>query len=215
VPLNAPRSSNVTRHDTMPQARRWATLGLRGATVWFTGMPAAGKSTIAAATERRLVEEGRPAYVLDGDNLRHGLNGDLGFSREDRDENVRRTAHLAALMADGGAVALVALVSPYRQQRESARLIHEQLGAPFIEAFIDTPLAECERRDPKGLYARARQGELRGLTGVDEPYEVPARPNLVLRTSQEPLEAELDRVLSALAEAASSGQDAKPVPAFR
>lgn len=194
--LNTPHSSNVTMHGMMSRTYRWETLGVQGATVWFTGVPAAGKSTLAAALEERLVNEGRPAYVLDGDNLRHGLNGDLAFSRAHRDENVRRTAHLAALMAESGTVALVALVSPYREQREHARAIHRHAGIPFIEVFLDTPLVECERRDPKGLYAKARQGELRGLTGVDEPYEAPRKPDLTAHTSSTSLDAEVDRVLA-------------------
>jgi adenylyl-sulfate kinase len=159
------------------EQRRQA-LGGSGATVWLTGLPASGKSTVAAAVEARLLAEGRPAYVLDGDNLRHGLNGDLGFSAEDRKENVRRTAEVAALMADAGVTVLVALVSPYRVDRAAARAVHERYGAPFLEVWISTPLEECERRDPKGLYARARAGELSGMTGVDDPYEPPEAPDL-------------------------------------
>jgi bifunctional enzyme CysN/CysC len=160
--------------------RRCALLGCRGATVWLTGLPAAGKSTIAVAVEERLVTRGRPAYVLDGDNLRHGLCGDLRFSAADRSENVRRAAHVALLLADAGTVALVALVSPYAADREQARRLHERAALPFAEVHVSTPLDECERRDPKGLYARARAGELRGLTGIDDPYEPPASPELEL-----------------------------------
>jgi adenylyl-sulfate kinase len=160
--------------------RRRALLGCGGATVWLTGLPAAGKSTIAAAVEERLVTRGRPAYVLDGDNLRHGLCGDLCFSAADRSENVRRAAHVALLLADAGTVALVALVSPYAADREQARRLHERAALPFAEVYVSTPLDECERRDPKGLYARARSGELRGLTGIDDPYEPPASPELEL-----------------------------------
>jgi bifunctional enzyme CysN/CysC len=152
----------------------------RGATVWFTGLPASGKSTLAATVERRLVEAGRPAYLLDGDNLRHGLNGDLGFSAAEREENVRRAGEVAALFADAGLVALVSLVSPYEAGRRAARAAHERAGLPFVEVFVDTPVEECERRDPKGLYARARAGELAGFTGVDDPYERPATPDLRL-----------------------------------
>jgi adenylyl-sulfate kinase len=166
------QGGGVTREQ-----RRQA-LGGAGVTVWLTGLPASGKSTVAAALEARLLGEGRSAYVLDGDNLRHGLNGDLGFSAVDRAENVRRTAEVAALMADAGVTVLVALVSPYRADRAAARAIHERLEAPFLEVWVSTPLEECERRDPKGLYARARAGELRGFTGVDDPYEPPEAPDL-------------------------------------
>jgi bifunctional enzyme CysN/CysC len=171
---------------------------VRGATVWFTGIPASGKSTIASAVEERLVGAGRPAYLLDGDNLRHGLNGDLGFSMAERTENVRRTAHVAALMADGGYISLVALVSPCRAHREHARAIHEAAGLAFVEALIDTPLAECERRDPKGLYARARRGEMPGLTGIDNHYELPEAPELILSTLEESVETLVERVLNVL-----------------
>jgi bifunctional enzyme CysN/CysC len=153
----------------------------QGATIWFTGLSGSGKSTVAMACEARLVAAGRPAYVLDGDNVRHGLNGDLGFSAEDRAENVRRVGHVACLMADAGIVSLVPLVSPYRADRDRVRALHDAAGLPFVEVFVDTPIELCERRDPKGLYAKARAGELKGFTGVDDPYEPPARAELVLR----------------------------------
>jgi adenylyl-sulfate kinase len=181
----------LTRED------RRAALGYGGATVWLTGLPASGKSTVAAAVEARLLAEGRPAYLLDGDNLRHGLNGDLGFSAADRAENVRRTTEVAALLADAGVVALAALVSPYRADRDSARATHEQRGLPFVEVWVSTPLEECERRDPKGLYARARAGRLQGLTGVDAPYEPPQRPELEVTGDEDP-SAAAERVLAAL-----------------
>src|SRR5918997_6012655 len=176
---DAPRSSNVVwQRGELDREQRWAALGHGGATVWMTGLPASGKSTIAAGVEAALLAEGRSAYVLDGDNLRHGLNGDLGFSAEDRAENVRRTGEVAALLADAGVTVLVALVSPYRADRAAARAIHERHGLPFLEVWVSTPLEECERRDPKGLYARARRGELRGMTGVDDPYEPPEAAEL-------------------------------------
>ena len=192
------RSSNVVwQQGLLDRAQRWRALGHPGATVWMTGLPASGKSTVAAAVEARLVGEGRPAYVLDGDNLRHGLNGDLGFSAEDRAENVRRTAEVAALLADAGVVVLVALVSPYRADRAAARAAHERLELPFLEVHVATSLEECERRDPKGLYARARAGELAHLTGVDDPYEPPDAPEVTV-TGDEPLEAAAARLLAAL-----------------
>src|SRR5918998_5529413 len=175
------RSANVVwQAGEITRERRWEALGFAGATVWFTGLPSSGKSTVAAAVETRLLGEGRSAYVLDGDNLRHGLNGDLGFSAEDRAENVRRTAEVAALMADAGVVALASLVSPYRADRDAARAVHERQGLPFLEVHVATSLEECERRDPKGLYARARAGELSHLTGVDDPYEPPLAPDVVV-----------------------------------
>jgi len=181
-----PRSPNVVwQRGAVSREERWAALGHGGATIWLTGLPASGKSTLAAAIEARLVAEGRPAYLLDGDNLRHGLNGDLGFSATDRAENVRRAAHAARLLADAGTVALVSLVSPYAADRETARALHAADGLPFLEVWVDTPLDECERRDPKGLYRRARRGELSGMTGVDDPYEDPSSAEVVLRPGED------------------------------
>jgi bifunctional enzyme CysN/CysC len=193
------RSPNVRwQRTTMTRTERWEALGCEGATVWFTGLPAAGKSTIAAAVEERLVRSGRVAYLLDGDNLRHGLNGDLAFDEAARAENVRRTAHVARLLAECGAIALVSLVSPYAADRELAAMLHAAQDLPFVEAFVSTPLERCEARDPKGLYARARAGELDGLTGIDAPYEVPAQPDIVLGGCGEDIEAAVERVLDAL-----------------
>jgi adenylyl-sulfate kinase len=159
---------------------RWERHQLSGATVWFTGLSGSGKSTIANAVAERLVEIGRPAYVLDGDNLRHGLNADLGFSAADRAENVRRVGEVARLMADAGLVVLVPVISPYRAGRDRVRAAHEAAGLRFVEVFVDTPLELCEQRDPKGLYAKARAGEFTGMTGIDDPYEPPAHADLVL-----------------------------------
>ena len=172
-------SPNVTWHAGLTRERRWKALGGGGATVWFTGLSGSGKSTIAAAVEERLIAAGRPAYMLDGDNLRHGLNGNLGFSDDDRRENMRRTAHVARLFADAGVIALVSLVSPFREDRDRARALHDEEGLPFIEVWVSTPPEECERRDPKGLWAKARRGELKGMTGLDAPYEAPERAELV------------------------------------
>jgi bifunctional enzyme CysN/CysC len=159
---------------------RAAGTGQRGATVWLTGLSGSGKSTVAVALEALLVGRGQAAYVLDGDNLRHGLNGDLGFSSEDRSENVRRVGEVARLFADAGVVALVPLISPYRADRDRARAAHVAAGVPFVEVFVDTPIEVCEQRDPKGLYARARAGEITGFTGIDDPYEAPDSPELRL-----------------------------------
>jgi bifunctional enzyme CysN/CysC len=153
----------------------------RGVTVWITGLSGSGKSSVAVELERRLVASGRAAYLLDGDNLRHGLNSDLGFSAADRTENVRRVAEVAKLLADAGVIAVASLISPFREDRAKARAAHETAGLPFVEVFIDTPLAICEERDPKGMYAKARAGEITGFTGVDSPYEAPKSPDLLLR----------------------------------
>jgi bifunctional enzyme CysN/CysC len=194
------RSPNVRwQGATMTRRQRTEALGFSGATVWLTGLPAAGKSTIGQALEERLVAAGRPAYLLDGDNLRHGLNGDLGFDEAARAENVRRTAHVARLLAESGTIALVSLVSPYAADRELASALHAAEDLHFVEVFVSTPLEQCERRDPKGLYARARAGELPGMTGIDAPYEPPTQPDVVLHTCEEGIEAAVDRVLEALA----------------
>jgi bifunctional enzyme CysN/CysC len=193
------QSPNVKWQRTnLTRRRRWQSLGNPGATIWFTGLPAAGKSTIAGAVEEHLVAAGRPAFLLDGDNLRHGLNGDLGFDEAARCENVRRTAHVARLLAESGTVALVSLVSPYARDREQAAELHAAIDLPFIEIFVDTPLQLCEQRDPKGLYARARAGELCGLTGVDAPYEAPAQPDLVLHSGVESVETAVGQVMQTL-----------------
>jgi bifunctional enzyme CysN/CysC len=177
-------SPNVVWHDHgVPRRERWRAAGVVGATVWFTGLSGSGKSTIAAALSERLVAEGRLTYTLDGDNLRHGLNGDLGFSAEDRAENVRRVAEVARLFADAGVVTLVPVISPYRAGRDHARALHEAADLTFLEVHVDAPLEVCEARDPKGLYVTARAGELMGFTGVDDPYEPPLRPDLVLETA--------------------------------
>ncbi|UMB70873.1 adenylyl-sulfate kinase [Mycobacterium paraterrae] len=169
--------------SALDRDHRWQATGQAGATIWFTGLPASGKSTIAVAVERALVESGRTAYLLDGDNLRHGLSDDLGFSPGDRTENIRRVGHLTRLLADAGVVALASLVSPLKSDRETARALNDAAGLPFIEVHVATSLAECEKRDPKGLYKRARSGELKGLTGVDAPYEAPEDADLVLDTA--------------------------------
>jgi bifunctional enzyme CysN/CysC len=193
------RATDVTWDPgKLDREQRWSALRTRGATVWFTGLPASGKSTIAAALEERLVVDGRSAYRLDGDNLRHGLNENLGFSAEDRSENVRRTAHAARLLADAGTVAVVSQVSPYAADRRLAREAHEAAGLEFIEVFVDTPIEECERRDPKGLYAKARAGEIQHLTGVDDPYEPPQAPDLILKPGDAPVA--VDRLLALLHE---------------
>ncbi|UDF19298.1 adenylyl-sulfate kinase [Rhodococcus qingshengii] len=178
--INGPtlKESRVVWHSSEVSREERATAG---ATVWLTGLSASGKSTIAVELERRLVAAGIPAYRLDGDNLRHGLNADLGFSADDRAENVRRVGSVAQLFADSGAVAVACLISPYREDRDRVRAAHEAAGLKFVEVYVDTPIEQCEARDPKGMYAKARAGEITGFTGVDDPYEAPTSPELVIR----------------------------------
>jgi adenylyl-sulfate kinase len=192
-------SPNVVWHPGhLTRDERWTAIGHRGATVWFTGLSGSGKSTVAMAVEEALLAAGRPAYVLDGDNIRMGLNGDLGFSAADRDENVRRVAEVGRLFADAGVVALVPLVSPYRAARANARALHDAAGVPFLEVFVDTPIELCEQRDVKGLYAKARAGEITGFTGVDDPYEAPDAPELRLVPADGDAAAMAERVISLL-----------------
>jgi adenylyl-sulfate kinase len=191
-------SPNVTPHRrSLTRERRWSTLGARGATVWITGLPSAGKSTLGTAVEEALIDGGRGAYLLDGDDLRRGLCGDLGFAREDREENVRRVGELARLLADSGTVAIAAVVSPYERMREHVRDRHQADGLPFYEVFVDTPVTLCAERDPKGLYARAYAGELDGFTGVDDPYQPPREPELRV-TPELALASAVDAVLGLL-----------------
>ncbi|MBJ8346848.1 adenylyl-sulfate kinase [Antrihabitans sp. YC2-6] len=185
--------------SALDRKHRWSTIEQRGATIWFTGLPASGKSTVAVALERALVESGRAAYLLDGDNVRHGLSDDLGFSPGDRAENIRRVGHLTRLFADAGVVALASLVSPLESDRAIARALNAAAKLPFIEVHVSTPLAECERRDPKGLYRKARAGELKGLTGLDAPYEAPLNPDLVIDTTGADIDDLVAEVLAVLA----------------
>jgi adenylyl-sulfate kinase len=194
------KSENVVwEGEALGREQREQLLGRRGATVWFTGLPASGKSTVARQLVVALVERGINAYRLDGDNLRHGLNGDLGFDHASREENIRRAAEVARLMADAGIVVVVSLVSPYRSSREMVRSLHADAGLPFLEVWVSTPLEECERRDPKGLYARARRGEIPDMTGIGDPYEEPESPEIEVTMDMSADEG-VARVLSALGE---------------
>lgn len=173
--------ADVVWHEHAPRAERWAAIGSAGgATVWLTGLSGSGKSTIAVEVERRLLVAGRPCYLLDGDNLRHGLNADLRFDRSSREENVRRVGEVARLFADAGLVALVPVIAPYARGRAAVRAAHEAVGLRLLEVHVATPLEVCEQRDTKGLYARARAGLLTGMTGIDDPYEPPVSPDLRL-----------------------------------
>ncbi len=185
-------------HSTVTRRHRWRALGVHGATVWLTGISGSGKSSIAKHMESDLVNSGIPAYVLDGDNLRHGVNGDLGFSRKDRGENARRAAEIAKLLADAGLVVVVALISPYAEDRARARLLHDEVELPFLEVHVNAPQAVCEARDPKGLYAQARTGAIGEFTTVSDPYEVPERPDLVVSTDEGTVEDAAHAVLDAL-----------------
>lgn len=188
-------STNITGHEGSVGPGDRLT---PGATVWLTGLSGSGKSTVAVVLEQLLVGLGRPAYRLDGDNLRLGLNADLGFSTVDRYENVRRVGEVARLFADAGVVAIVPLISPYRRGRDHARAIHLQAGLPFLEVYVDTPLSVCEQRDPKGLYAKARAGEITGFTGIDDPYEAPVRPELTLTPADGDPVAQAQQILTRL-----------------
>ncbi|MFZ4539955.1 adenylyl-sulfate kinase, partial [Propionivibrio sp.] len=164
--------------------------------IWFTGLSGSGKSTIANALEKRLHAEGRHTYLLDGDNVRHGLNRNLGFTEADRVENIRRVAEVARLMVDAGLIVLVSLISPFESERRKARQLFD--AGEFVEVFVDTPLEECERHDVKGLYAKARQGELKNFTGIDSPYEVPRQADMHLLTSQLSLAQCVDHLMAGL-----------------
>ncbi|CAN5217838.1 adenylyl-sulfate kinase [soil metagenome] len=196
-----PVSTNIVRAaGQVDAAARRAALGHGAATVWFTGLSGSGKSTIAYAVEGALVEQGVAAFVLDGDNVRFGLNADLGFSPEDRTENIRRVSHVARLMVDAGTVVLASFISPYRTDRDAARSRHEP--GTFLEVFVDTPIEVCEARDVKGLYAKARAGEIPDFSGVSAPFERPEQPDLRLDTAALPLEDCVAAILDRLTEMA-------------
>lgn len=191
------KSTNITWHEgDISRSERWEALRCTGATMWFTGLSGSGKSTIASALEQALVNRGLNSYRLDGDNVRHGLNKNLGFSAEDRAENIRRIGEVAKLFADSGCVALTSFISPYRADRELCRSLHHEGGLRFIEVFVDTPLDVCEERDPKGLYKKARAGQIADFTGISAPYEAPEQPEVVVDTAA----ASADECVDALVE---------------
>jgi adenylylsulfate kinase len=179
------RATNITWHEgDVTREEREVNLGQKGATLWMTGLSASGKSTIAVALEKVLLARGKHAYRLDGDNIRFGLNRNLGFSAEDRAENIRRIGEVAKLFSDAGMITITSFISPYRRDRDLVRKLHEDVKLPFLEVYVDCPIDEAEKRDPKGLYKKARAGELKGFTGIDDPYEAPDRPELVLRSDR-------------------------------
>jgi adenylylsulfate kinase len=185
------RATNITWHEGhVTREGRAGLLRQRGATLWFTGLSGSGKSTIAFTLEHALVQRGHLAYVLDGDNIRHGLNKNLGFSAADREENIRRIGEVAKLFADCGAITMTSFISPYRKDRDTVRALHAADKLPFIEVYVNTPISTCEQRDPKGLYKKARAGQLKNFTGIDDPYEAPLQPELTIdATSTSPQEA--------------------------
>lgn len=193
------KATNVHWHDgEISREDRDRLMNQRGATLWFTGLSGSGKSTIAVALEEALFERGHLSYRLDGDNIRLGINKNLGFSAEDRTENIRRIGEIAKLFVDSSVIALTSFISPYREDRDRVRALHEEAGMPFIEVFVDCALAEAEKRDPKGLYKKARAGEIKNFTGIDDPYEAPENAEIHLHTDQMSLQEEVDLLLEYL-----------------
>ncbi|KAJ3022822.1 Adenylyl-sulfate kinase [Thoreauomyces humboldtii] len=193
--------SNITWHEgAVTRDERETLLGHKGLTVWLTGLSASGKSTIASALEQRLLHASITAYRLDGDNVRFGLNKNLGFSPADRTENIRRIAEVAKLFADSAVVAISSFISPYKADRDDARALHESAKLPFVEVYVDVPLEVAEQRDPKGLYKKARAGEIKEFTGIDAPYEAPANPELHLRADQLSVHGSVEKIYYFLAE---------------
>ncbi len=177
------KATNITWHEGhVSREERQKLLRQRGCLIWFTGLSGSGKSTIAYTVEHELVKRGHLCYVLDGDNIRHGLNKNLGFSAEDRAENIRRIGEVGKLFVDTGVITMTAFISPYRADRDAARALLAE--GEFVEVFVDVPLDTCEVRDPKGLYKKARAGEIKGFTGIDDPYEAPAKPEVVIKNGE-------------------------------
>lgn len=188
----------IWHEPLVTRSQRWNKHGLAGATVWLTGLSGSGKSTIATELARELLNTSRLSYILDADNLRHGLNSNLGYSDDDRIENIRRMAEVACLFADAGLVAIVPIISPFIASRELARKIHADRQLRFIEVYVATPVDECERRDPKGLYAKVRSGQMTGLSGVDGAYEPPTSPDVVVGAQGETLPESVEMILKSL-----------------
>jgi adenylylsulfate kinase len=193
------KATNVTWHDgEITREDRYQILRQQGATIWFTGLSGSGKSTIAVALEQALFNAGKLSYRLDGDNVRLGINKNLGFSEQDRKENIRRIGEIAKLFGDAGTIALSSFISPYKADRDEVRELHESADLKFVEVFVDCSLAVAEERDPKGLYKKARAGEIKNFTGIDDPYEAPANPEIHLKTDEMTLEQEVAIVIDYL-----------------
>lgn len=193
------KATNVTWHEgNVTRDERQAALKQKGATLWFTGLSGSGKSTVACAFEQALLNSGVNAYRLDGDNVRMGLNKNLGFSAEDRAENIRRIGEVAKLFADGCTIVVTSFISPYTQDRDAVRELHKESDLPFIEVYIKCPLEVAEERDPKGLYKKARAGEIKGFTGIDDPYEEPANAEIVIDTSEASVEDAVETLIDYL-----------------
>lgn len=195
------KATNVHWHEgDITRGHRNTLLGHKGATLWFTGLSGSGKSTVAVELEGTLHEMGILSYRLDGDNVRMGINKNLGFSAEDRTENIRRIGEVAKLFVDCGVIALSSFISPYKADRDQVRTLHEAAGMDFIEVFVDCSLAAAESRDPKGLYKKARAGEIKNFTGIDDPYEAPVNPEIHLHSDKQSLQEEVQVILNVLRE---------------
>ena len=191
------KATNITWHQAeIARENREKMLHQKGVVLWFTGLSGSGKSTLAHAVEQKLFERGHLTYVLDGDNIRHGLNKNLGFSPEDREEYIRRIGEVAKLFTDAGVIAMTAFISPYRADRNKARELLE--SGRFVEIYCQCALEECENRDPKGLYKKARAGEIKQFTGIDAPYEAPEDPEIIIQTDKLSLESSADQVIDYL-----------------
>lgn len=196
--MSEKKTQNLVWHTaSITRAERIAKSGQKSAVLWFTGLSGSGKSTVANALEVRLNQAGKLSYLLDGDNIRLGLCSDLGFSDEDRKENIRRVSHVSKLLWDANIITLVSFISPFRHEREMARNL---IGQDFLEIFVDTPLAICETRDPKGLYVKARKGEIANFTGISSPYEAPENPEITLHSNQETVQESVERIMALLLE---------------
>lgn len=195
------KATNVTWQDgDVSRDDRQQILRQQGSTIWFTGLSGSGKSTVAVALERALFKLGKLCYRLDGDNVRLGINKNLGFSEEDRKENIRRIGEVAKLFGDASMISLSSFISPYRADRDEVRALHEAAGLPFVEVFVDCSLEVAEERDPKGLYKKARAGEIKNFTGIDDPYEAPQNPEIHLKTDEMSVEQEVQMILDYLLE---------------